>query len=689
MMDIDLCNRDHGAIRFLVLVCLILAGFAARGEEGRKDGRGYPGASNEKPADLKTGPVLPGRGGLTGSGIGYVRDRIPVIEYPPFEGEYYEDEVPDTLDLAERCALAVHGMTASLDPLADYESYNWMGKLKGGRLVLEHSYNDYNGLQPKWIETLPLLRTASGSDESLQIDKRMMEVLFHMLSPEDGLYYIPVEGAPWDDFRPDGPAKQIYNSWPAGRALSALCCWHSRHPDEVFREAIERMVDGFAALAVYEGDYCYFFERKSDDGAPSREKPHPFTTSMTMSTIISGLANAWRTTGYAPARDLGEQLTRFLVHHSGMFEPDGSFTPVHFHGTTHMLFGMLELGLATSNHELVEFIGKAYEFGRAQGVPRMGWYPELYPTRHACMEPCQVGDMAALAVKLSVAGVGDWWEDAEHAVRNQLQSTQITDGWWLERLAEQHPEGGPLRPPYESADDVAARMIGTFSGLAAASGFFQPVSTGCCTGNAARALYHVWRHALTERDGELQLNLLLNRASQWADVHSYLPYTGRVDVKMKREGRLLVRIPSWVEEATGASCTVDGKKRECAMQGRYLEVGPVQAGRTVTVQFPLWRRTVRETIEVRLAGDGRPLPDARRDKTYTLDIKGFDIVNIWPRDMVGTTTPMVTNWMFGREDEIQAENWIVHPFYTRRDYREDTPRFVRHRRFVPRDEMNW
>ena len=36
------------------------------------------------------------------------------------------------------------------------------------------------------------------------------------------------------------------------------------------------------------------------------------------------------------------------------------------------------------------------------------------------------------------------------------------------------------------------------------------------------------------RDGELSVNLLISRPSPWADVESHIPYTGRVDVKIKQ-----------------------------------------------------------------------------------------------------------------------------------------------------------
>ena len=684
-------------IRTLLLpfLCWMFIISAIRADENERKDLGYPGISHEKMGGLKQGAALPGHDGPTGSGIIYATENIPRIAYPPFEGDYYEAMIPDTLDLAERCALAVHGLTATADPAADYECYCWMGKfrevdqggVKTGILAMEHSYNDYNGLQPKWIEALPLLRTASGSMENIDVDQRMMEILFYMTDKE-GLYRIPVEGAPWDDMKTDAPTRQIWNSWPAGRALMAVCAWYSRDPNETYKEAIARMVDGLAKVAIYDKDYGYFTERMFDDRLMTKEKPHPFSASMLLSTIMTGLADAFRTTGYPPARELGTKLARFLVRESGMFKPDGSWTPVHFHGTTHMLLGLLEFGRATGDDEMVAFVRKAYEFGRAQGVVELGWFPEVYPTRHACMEPCQVGDMTALAVKLSVADLGDYWEDVEHYTRNLLQASQLTDTWWMDRMADQSPQGGPVRPIYETADRVSERIRGTFIGLTAAGGYFQPIAVGCCTGNGARALYFAWRHIVDEKDGELRVNLLLNRASQWADVDSYLPYQGKVEIKMKKDERLAVRIPSWVKEGQ-IKCRVGADETPCALEGRYLRVGPVQAGKIVTVEFPLKHETLRATIAVRLTQSGRPQPDGRNDKTYTLDVKGFDVVDIWPRDLNPTSDVKITDWIFGRVDDVRPENYVVYPFFTDPAPRGDIPRFVQARRFAPVNEMEW
>ena len=64
----------------------------------------------------------------------------------------------------------------------------------------------------------------------------------------------------------------------------------------------------------------------------------------------------------------------------------------------------------------------------------------------------------------------------------------------------------------------------------------------CCTGNHARAIWYAWHHILHHQEGTLKVNLLLNRASKTADVDSYLPYLGKLVVKMKKTRRVQVRI---------------------------------------------------------------------------------------------------------------------------------------------------
>lgn len=637
-------------------------------------------------------PVNQNLGGPTGSGIQYIRKDIPKIEYPPFRGTHYTAFVPDTLDLAERARLGIHGMTSCTDRASDYEIYGngWPSK---GVLTMAHSYHDHNGGQPKWIEALCLLREASGSTENMEVDRKMMETLFHMLGP-DGLLNIAVKGSSWSILTHgnertyfDPNVSQVMNVCPSGRGLMAMSTWYMHSPDPVLKEAIEHMVDGFAKIAVYEGDYCWFRERYWDGRAASDETMAMELGASVKSTfVMGGLAYAYKATGYEPAADLGQKLACYLMGPARMFDPEheGHFyghsdaegkwkDGVHFHGTTHGLLGILELGLAKNDQHLIDFARKAYDFARSQGITEVGWFPEGYPASHARVEGCHVGDMTIYAARLSAAGVGDYWEDVEHYTRNQLQSAQVTDPGWLEtgaRLVANDPNSAALfawgaladyaatvdkdlagvKPgtvaPLMTADHVAERNVGTYLGLAEVNGQLGiGTAYSCCTGNANRAFYHVWHHILTEKDGKLRVNLLLNRASKWADVNSYLPYQGKLEIAMKASEDLAARIPSWVTDGL-AQCRVNGKAKQASMDGRYLQVGQVHKGDKVEVEFPL----LRETREIHAF------------KTpYTIDMKGFNVVEIWPKNNIC-------------------------PFYGREDYRQDTPRFREIERFAAEDE---
>ncbi len=169
----------------------------------------------------------------------------------------------------------------------------------------------------------------------------------------------------------------------------------------------------------------------------------------------------------------------------------------------------------------------------------------------------------------------------------------------------------------------------------------EPFISACCTGNGARALFHVWENMVEFNNGLLRLHLLINRASPWADIDSHIPCEGRVDIKMKAAADLEARIPEWVVPGE-VSCSVDGTSVAPDFRGRYALIRGLGDGNLVTLSFPISERTVEATIG---------------DVPYTLIIRGNDVVSIDPP---------------GR--------W--HPFYQRAHYREDQARLVSRQRFV-------
>jgi hypothetical protein len=129
------------------------------------------------------------------SGTVYIRDSAPQFEIPPYRGQRYMDNVPDTLDLAKRAKLAINALTSITDPSMDFEVF-WFGNFYRNPPVLMHDFNDRVQLAKGLQEALPLLRSLTGSSLNDQVDPVWVTTLLKSIGP-DGLIYIPLEGRPW------------------------------------------------------------------------------------------------------------------------------------------------------------------------------------------------------------------------------------------------------------------------------------------------------------------------------------------------------------------------------------------------------------------------------------------------------------------------------------------------------------
>ncbi|MSO22285.1 MAG: hypothetical protein EXQ58_03330 [Acidobacteria bacterium] len=136
----------------------------------------------------------------------------------------------------------------------------------------------------------------------------------------------------------------------------------------------------------------------------------------------------------------------------------------------------------------------------------------------------------------------------------------------------------------------------------------------CCTANGARTLYYVWDSIVTGEGNRARVNLLLNRASEWVDVDSYLPFEGKVVLKIKKANSVEVRLPEWVK-LNEVRVEVDAKKAEHKLDGRYVSIDKLKSGQEVALRFSVAERTMYRAI-------GR--------RPYKLTIRGSDVVSIDP-----------------------------------------------------------
>ena len=254
---------------------------------------------------------------------------------------------------------------------------------------------------------------------------------------------------------------------------------------------------------------------------------------------------------------------------------------------------MAEYALTADDQELMEFVLRSYEWAKTQGDPLVGYFPEFANSREwEASEICEVSDMIALAMLLSEAGVGDYWDEADRWIRNMLAEAQLLSTDWIYSLAQTGGIVSPntryllpsrVDPAFHTTERVPERNLGAFAGWPAANDWFVGDGHGimhCCTVNGARALYWIWQRTLRYHNGKLRVNLLLNRASPWADVDSYIPFQGRVDVKVKQQVDLEIRIPEWVAPRE-TRCQVDGEVARMGWAVRQGGFGRARQGRDV------------------------------------------------------------------------------------------------------------
>lgn len=135
---------------------------------------------------------------------------------------------------------------------------------------------------------------------------------------------------------------------------------------------------------------------------------------------------------------------------------------------------------------------------------------------------------------------------------------------------------------------------------------------------------------MAEEDGLVRVDLLLNRASPWLDVDSYLPVEGKVVLHIKNAPRVAVRMPQWCVPFE-VSVSVGDRSRRPHVQGKYVHTGNLRPGDRVALTFPVPERTLDRLI----AG-----------QTYRLRLRGSNVVDIEPK---GVAFPLYRNQPTGQE----------------------------------------
>ena len=612
-----------------------------------------------------------------------VRDLIRPAEC---SGESYEAVVPDTVDLAERARLGLNGVVGTSDPACYYQM--WFAINYASR----EPYLSHNGADGtctvKFAESLPLLRTASGSQEHLDVETNQMVELVKAISPDDGLYYVLWQpNRPWhSNYMPhsDGAAQEDFASVVGvGRMMRSMLVWQERDGDDRWNDRLRAMARGAAKMAVFKDDYAYY-----PDGGHSHQYAYPRSgwqntrepASDTESGegsvldsighMIYGLARWYTASGDREAIDLAGKIATFatlpkmwggLAEEIAVHGGEQGHFHSHMHGHMGGLRGILEYARATNDEARLEFVRRSYEHLRTYMIPRIGWLGGNGVgdgTIHA--EGCNLADLIALGIRLSESGIADYWDDVDAVTRNLLLEQQLTDVDKLRSIAEASPPRGERSrlPGQETYDRMPERLVGIYAAFASPNSIPPSTVMGCCVANGTQAIYYAWEGALRCDGDTAQVNLLINRASRLVDVDSYLPYEGRVVVHNKAARRVSLRISNWIDRRA-LRLSVSGQERPLAWVGNYVVVDDLNPGDRIEVVFPVRETTASYTASHRVW---------RRERQFTYTFRGSTVVDVAPRE----TNPRAI------------------PIYDRAHLRADSAPMKKVTRFVPsRPILRW
>jgi hypothetical protein len=143
-------------------------------------------------------------------------------------------------------------------------------------------------------------------------------------------------------------------------------------------------------------------------------------------------------------------------------------------------------------------------------------------------------------------------------------------------------------------------------------------ATACCNTNMPTGMYKAWASIIRPLGSGVQVNLLLNRASEWADLESWLPYEGRFVLRNKTAKKAYIRIPKWVDKKA-LRCHVNDKLVSAPhFLNAYLLIEDLKPRDVVTVEFPVPETTERYR-------------EMSYKQEYTCQFRGSTLVDISPQ----------------------------------------------------------
>jgi hypothetical protein len=547
-------------------------------------------------------------------------------------------QIPDTLLLEERAGHVLHAIIGMADEDHNYIPF-FGANLMDQPAYLTHGDWDYGSSHGRLIDALILARHMTGDEKGRDIEAKYRENFLGFFK-EDGLSYrLKNPKAPWE------PTANLIDQ---RAVILALTSWYMSTGDRKIKHVADKHVAALKRIAIKERDVWFYpASEYTVNGWPSanavqlRLAPDPAAF---CGRLIMPLLKYYELTGNSDALELCQYFTQLIVHRSGVFNPDGSFNDAlayrsgHFHTRIGTLDALARYALFTRDASITHFVKKSYDWALTW-CTAFGWTPGDIHDQAFEHETCSLVDLISTGITLAQSGYTEYWSVVERFLRNHLTESQLLNLDWVVDSDNKTNDDIGLKSFFK----VAERTRGAFAGYSAPNDFCCDVSGGrghtsdlqtCCIGSGTRGLFMGWSNTITESNGTVSVNFLLNRGSRWLDVSSHLPHEGRVDMEIHQNlPRLLIRIPDWAgyakvivrREQGDTVLTQAGSDPSIWVNQRFLVLGEARKGEKIRVTFPLSRR---QTVEKAMGEE------------FITQWRGDDVIHLSPE---GTHHPFYNN----------------------------------------------
>lgn len=468
-----------------------------------------------------------------------------------------KNQIPDTLNLADRAHLVLNAMIGVADEDKDYIPFI-KGYFASDPVWMNHINWDYGSSHSRLIDSMTLVRAMTGAKEGSEIEKYYKKN-FLTFFQEDGLNYCKNTLAENHVKASDARFEDSASMTDQRAVLLGLTTWFMDTGDLMVKDRADKHVAALKRLVRKERNSWFnpateFTEHdwQSFDGVMTSLCPDPCAM---WGRQIFPLIRYYQHTGNEDAFELSVNFVANIVYRSGAFGENGSwnsdhgFKNGHFHTRMSTLASIARFSEFTHDAFLMNWVKKCFDWGLSK-CTSFGWTPGDLEDEH---ETCTLVEAIGTCITLARNGYTEYWSKAEKFLRNQLTQVRLTN----------------------------------ISG---------------CVASGARGLYNGWNNIVTEESGTVSINLLFNKASKWLNLYSYLPHEGKLIIDVK-EGinTLCIRIPESVAyESVKVKRMVDCEVQE--MNGRdlpwvntcYAKLNQVREGEEIEVTFSVITKTTVE-----------------------------------------------------------------------------------------------